>query len=179
MVILDLSKWEGSLISSVELEDDETGEEVPSEAIVGIYGLLRSETRSMGRNIPRRYQIVRDGSTYLLFPLDRLDKVRYWPESPGLDINKTLTFHDLYIELQRVNSGTHWGDIPKSIDGAKKGLIASVSRFSDHSYDAVVWNSLDGRFTLRWAGGKNKGVSLIRTELPTPVLGGMRFAYNQ
>lgn len=180
MVILDLLKWEGFLISDIELKDDETGEIIPPKDITGMIESLHSE----GWAGPWRFQVVRDGPTYLLFPLDKPGNLHYWPKdlnnfvTDNLAVGETLTFHDLYTELQQLTPGTFWGSIPKSVDGAILGHVTLVSCLSNGSYDAITWGSLDGRFTVHWA---NNRISLTIAAQPAISIaqGGTRFAYNQ
>lgn len=170
MVILDLREWEGFLTADIELKDDETGERVAPADVVNLIQLANPKTL----DDPYRYQVVKDNSIYVLFPLDKPGEVRSWPESSGLIVGGTLTFQDLHTELRsqqvdaKVYWGNIWGNILEVVNGAMEGRVALVSRFPNGFYNAVTWNSLDGRFTVHWDGTM---ISLVVTGYP-PRLGG-------
>jgi len=173
MVILDLHQWEGSLLTDIELQDDETGVKIPAADVLNLVELVRPKAPGD----PRRYQVVKDDSIYVLFPLDKpgevhsRPEVRPWLGNFNLAGGEVLTLQELQTALQQKNSGPYWGSIFEVVDGAMPGRMALVSCLPDGSYDAVIWNSLDGRFNIHWDGQR---VSLVAKASPAiPAHGGI------
>jgi len=105
-IILDLRKIEGSILREVGLRDEESGEALPQDVVMALINLAKPKSR----DDPHRYQVVKYGGGFLLFPMNGKGKVLQHPDNLSSLVEAaeraTEAFQNIAVTFQKYGNST-------------------------------------------------------------------------
>lgn len=105
-IILDLRKIEDSTLREVRLKDEESGEALPQDVVMALINLAKPKSE----DDPRRYQVVKRGEGFLLFPMNGKGRVLQYPNNLSSFVEAaeraTKAFQNLTTIFQEYGNST-------------------------------------------------------------------------